>query len=114
MGEFIEQFPSYLAQLKKRTKSPNRRVKRAAAVSLIVPARRGKFLADIFEIADSLLTDEDDMVQKGYGRMLKVASQTHQQEVFDYVMNHKAIMPRTALRYAIEKMPKEWKVKAMK
>lgn len=114
MGEFIEQFPSYLAQLKKRTKSSNRRVKRAAAVSLIVPARRGKFLADIFQIADSLLTDEDDMVQKGYGRMLKVASQSHQQEVFDYVMKHKAIMPRTALRYAIEKMPKEWKVKAMK
>jgi len=31
---------------------------------LIIPARRGKFLADIFEIADSLLMDEDDMVQK--------------------------------------------------
>ena len=114
MGEFIEQFPSYLTQLKQRTKSPNRRVKRAAAVSLIVPAKRGKFLADIFEIADNLLMDDDDMVQKGYGRLLKVASQSHQQEVFDYVMKHKAIMPRTALRYAIEKMPKELKIQAMK
>lgn len=64
IGDFVEQFPSYLTQLKQRTKSKNRRVRRAAAVSLIVPARRGKFLPDIFEIADSLLTDEDDMVQK--------------------------------------------------
>jgi 3-methyladenine DNA glycosylase AlkD len=32
---------------------------------------------------------------------------------FDYVMAHKKGMPRTALRYAIEKMPKELKVAAM-
>lgn len=64
VGDFIEQFPSFITQLKQRTKSTNRRVKRAAAVSLIIPARRGKFLPDIFQIADSLLMDEDDMVQK--------------------------------------------------
>jgi len=46
--------------------------------------------------------------------MLKAASQSHEKEVFEYVMNHKSIMPRTALRYAIEKMPKELKSEAMK
>jgi len=45
--------------------------------------------------------------------MLKVAGQKHQKEVFDYVMSKKAIMPRTALRYAIEKMPAELKASAM-
>ena len=114
MGEFIEQYPNVIAQLKQRTKSSNRRVKRAAAVSLIIPAKKGKFLADIFQIADSLLMDEDDIVQKGYGRLLKVTSQAHPQEVFAYVMKHKTIMPRTALRYSIEKMPKNLKVQAMK
>jgi 3-methyladenine DNA glycosylase AlkD len=113
MGEFIEQYPQYITELKKRTSSSNRRVKRAAAVSLIIPAKKGKFLTDIFQIADSLLLDPDDMVQKGYGRMLKVASQAHEQEVFAYVMKHKAIMPRTALRYAIEKMPKALKTQVM-
>ena len=113
MGEYVEQYPSTLAELKKRTKSTNRRVKRAAAVSLIIPARKGKFLDDIFQIADNLLLDPDDMVQKGYGRMLKAASQAHQQEVFAYVMKHKSTMPRTALRYAIEKMPQELKSQAM-
>ena len=53
------------------------------------------------------------MVQKGYGWMLKVASQIHQKQVFTYVMKHKSQMPRTALRYAIEKMPKDLKAKAM-
>jgi 3-methyladenine DNA glycosylase AlkD len=113
VGTFIEMYPSYLKELKRWTKSDNRWVKRASAVSLIVPARKGLFLDDIFEIAGILHSDPDDMVQKGYGWMLKVASQAHQKEVFDYVMSRKKTMPRTALRYAIEKMPPELKAKAM-
>jgi 3-methyladenine DNA glycosylase AlkD len=54
------------------------------------------------------------LVQKGYGWMLKVASQSHQQEIFDFVMKNKSSMPRTALRYAIEKMPTDLKELAMK
>lgn len=113
VGAFLEMYPEYLFNLKKWAKSKKLWVRRAAAVSLIVPAKRGKFLKDIFGIAGILLLDKEDMVQKGYGWMLKVASQAHQKEVFDYVMKNKAVMPRTALRYAIEKMPKELKERAM-
>ena len=38
----------------------------------------------------------------------------HQKEVFDYVVKNRKVMPRTALRYAIELMPKELKAEAMK
>jgi 3-methyladenine DNA glycosylase AlkD len=114
VGSFLEMYPDHLSKLREWAKSPNRWVRRAAAVSLIVPVKNGKFLKDVFQIADILLLDKDDMVQKGYGWMLKVASQAHQQEVFEYVLAHKASMPRTALRYAIEKMPKELKNKAMR
>ena len=113
VGEFIMMYPQYISTLKTWAKSKTRWMKRASAVSLIIPARKGMFLDDIFEIADTLLLDSDDMVQKGYGWMLKVASQSHEKEVFDYVMDHKSNMPRTALRYAIEKMPNELKVQAM-
>ena len=113
VGTIVEMYPVLLQELKNWAKSDNRWVKRAAAVSLIVPARRGLFLEDIFEIADILHSDSDDMVQKGYGWMLKEASKPHRTEVFEYVMNKKATMPRTSLRYAIEKMPDELKRKAM-
>ncbi|PXV65482.1 3-methyladenine DNA glycosylase AlkD [Dysgonomonas alginatilytica] len=114
IGTFIEMYPQYIAKLKEWTKSDNRWVKRAAAVTLIIPARKGLFLKEIFEIADILLLDKDDLVQKGYGWMLKAASEAHQKEVFDYVLSKKAIMPRTALRYAIEKMPQQLRAEAMK
>ena len=113
VGTLIEMFPEKISYLKKWARLPGRWMKRASAVSLIVPARNGLFLNDIFEIANILLLDKDDMVLKGYGWMLKAASQAYQKEVFDYVIRNKAVMPRTSLRYAIEKMPQELKKKAM-
>ncbi|HOO98982.1 MAG TPA: DNA alkylation repair protein [Bacteroidales bacterium] len=113
VGTFLMMYPSSLKDLKKWALAPGRWMKRASAVSLIVPARKGLFLDDIFEIADILHSDTDDMVQKGYGWMLKAASQAHQMEVFSYVMQRKKTMPRTALRYAIEKLPAELKSLAM-
>lgn len=114
IGTFVMMYPEYINELKKWAQSPGRWVKRGAAVTLIIPARKGMFLDDIFEIADTLLLDKDDMVQKGYGWMLKAASQAFQKEVFDFVVSKKAVMPRTALRYAIEKMPGELRAEAMK
>ena len=113
IGECIEMFPEYIVKLKDWATSHNRWLRRASSVTLIIPARKGKFLNEILEIADILLLDKDDLVQKGYGWMLKAASEANQQEIVDYVIKNKSIMPRTALRYAIEKMLKELKNKAM-
>jgi len=88
-------------------------VRRAAAVTLILPARKGLFLHEVFAICTSLLTDPDDLVQKGYGWLLKEASRRHPKEVFAFVMRHKKTMPRTALRYALEKMPEPFRRQAM-
>lgn len=114
IGDFVEMYPDFVHNLVKWTESENRWVKRASAVSLIIPARKGLFLEDIFSIADSLLSDTDDMVQKGYGWLLKAASQAHEKAVFDYIQKNKKVMPRTALRYAIEKMPENLRKEAMK
>ncbi len=114
VGGFLEMYPEYLVGLKKWAQSKNRWLRRASAVSLIVPARKGNFLDDILKIADILLMDKEDLVQKGYGWMLKAASQAHPKDIFEYVMEKKSVMPRTALCYAIEKMPPELRMKATK
>ncbi|MDL2230685.1 DNA alkylation repair protein [Alistipes sp. OttesenSCG-928-L06] len=113
VGDFVMMYPEFVARLKQWARSENRWTKRAAAVTLIIPARKGLFLSDIFEIAETLLTDPDDLVQKGYGWMLKAASERYPQEIFDYVVSKKAVMPRTAYRYAIEKLSPELRRKAM-
>lgn len=114
VGDLIQKYPQTLGEVKSWAKSGNRWLKRASAVSLIVPAKKGDFLQDAFEVCDVLLEDGDELVQKGYGWLLKEESRKHQQEVFAYVVKNKCIMPRTALRYAVELMPKELRVEAMK
>jgi 3-methyladenine DNA glycosylase AlkD len=114
IGDLIIKYPEIVPEVKSWAKSTNRWLKRASAVSFIVPAKRGLFLSEAFEVADALLLDKDDLVQKGYGWLLKEESRLHQKEVFDYVVRKREVMPRTALRYAIELMPKELKTEAMK
>ena len=63
IASLVEKYPQFIANLKRWAKSENRWLRRASAVTLIIPAKEGKFLADIIEIADSLLEDKDDMVQ---------------------------------------------------
>lgn len=56
VGTFIEMFPDFSGKLKEWAKSDNRWMKRAAAVTFIIPARKGLLPDDVFAIADILLT----------------------------------------------------------
>lgn len=114
VGTLVEMYPECIKGLKRWAKSSNRWMRRASAVTLIVPARKGLFPDDIFDIAEILLTDSDDLVQKGYGWMLKAASEAHLNDVYKFVTDRKSVMPRTAYRYAIEKMPPAMRAEAMK
>lgn len=113
IGPMLLKKPEHAERVKSWTKSTNKWKRRAAAVSFIVPVRKGLYKEQVFEIASLLLKDKDDMVQKGYGWMLKEACKKFEKEVFDFVIRNKKDMPRTALRYAIEKMPAELKKQAM-
>lgn len=114
IGEMLFKFPSLVSEVKKWSLSPNLWARRASAVSFIYPGKKNTYSYEQFEIALMLLEDHEDMVQKGYGWMLKVLSQVRQQEVFDFVQTYKARMPRTALRYAIEKMDAHYRTEAMR
>ncbi|MCU0607966.1 MAG: DNA alkylation repair protein [Candidatus Edwardsbacteria bacterium] len=112
-GAFIDRFPEYLPSVFKWTTAKPWHMRRAAAVILIYPVRQGKYFANVLRTSDALLRDEHYLVQKGYGWLLKEATKEFPRQVLAYVLEHKADMPRTALRYAIEKMPEAWKQRAM-
>jgi 3-methyladenine DNA glycosylase AlkD len=105
IGDVLLAEPALAVRLLRWTRSRNRWMRRGAAVSLVVPARRGRNRDDVFAIAQALLEDGDDLVQKGYGWMLKEASREHRPEVAAFLMANVSRMPRTAFRYAIEKFP---------
>jgi 3-methyladenine DNA glycosylase AlkD len=112
-GHFLYTFPEFIPRVKRWTASKNRWVRRASAVILIYPVRRRAHLDAVFETADLLLLDDDDMVQKGFGWALKEAGNRFPDEVFRFVMERRDRMPRISLRYAVEKYPKEKRARAM-
>ncbi|MBM3428435.1 MAG: DNA alkylation repair protein [Bacteroidetes bacterium] len=113
IGEMLLRFPELSEKVKAWALDDNLWARRAAAVSFIYPAKKNLLVEVQWDIALLLLEDTEDMVQKGYGWMLKVLSQQRQKEVFQFVCQYKERMPRTALRYAIEKMPQSMRKEAM-
>lgn len=86
LGHLVACFPELSGKTIKWTRAKNIWERRAAAVCLIVPVKQRLLLDRVFQTADLLLTDQEDLVQKGYGWMLKVASSQFPDEVFAYVI----------------------------
>ena len=114
-GELLCQHPELIDRIIPWTSSEDFWMRRAAAVILILPIRRGTYKGiNPFQISDILMEDEHDLVRKGYGWMLKVLSEKEPQKVYQYLLDNKAVMPRVSYRYAIEKMDKVMKEELMR
>ena len=94
-------------------KSPNRWRRRAACVALIRGARAQMFLPEIIRLSDSLLADQDDMVQKGLGWLLRETAKFDARRTVPYLMKIRGRAPRLVLRTACETLPPAMKKKIL-
>lgn len=86
-------------------KSPDRWHRRAACVALIRGARAKMFFPEIVKLSDSLLADEDDMVQKGLAWLLRETAKSDPKRTVPYLMKLRGRVPRLVLRTACETLP---------
>ncbi|MBI1761977.1 MAG: DNA alkylation repair protein [Acidobacteria bacterium] len=99
-GWLADQPRTVLAKLA-RSKNPWER--RTAIVSTYYFIRQGE-VAETFRIAELLLKDQHELVQKALGSWLREAGKQDRQRLLGFLDRHAAVLPRPALRYAIEKL----------
>lgn len=75
---------------------------RIAIVSTYAFIRKGQ-LEDTYVLSDIMMHHPHDLMHKAIGWMLREAGKRDANRLYNYVMSHRADMPRTMLRYAIEK-----------
>jgi hypothetical protein len=92
--------------LYKLARSKNIWERRTAIVSTYYFVRKGE-VADTFKIAEMLLNDDQDLIHKATGGWLREAGKKDHQRLLSFLDKHAATMPRTALRYAIERLDKK-------
>jgi 3-methyladenine DNA glycosylase AlkD len=97
--------PARTRQVFRWAKSPDRWHRRAACVSLIRGARARMFFPEITRLCDQLLGDEDDMVQKGLGWLLRETAKFDAKRTFPYLMKIRRRAPRLVLRTGCETLP---------
>ena len=85
--------------------STNRWRRRAACVALIRGARERMFFPEIVRLSNMLLADQDDMVQKGLGWLLREAAKFDAKRTVQYLMKIRDRAPRLVLRTACETLP---------
>lgn len=88
--------------------------RRVAALSTFAFIKKGDPLPTL-DIAEKLLHDPHDLIQKAVGWMLgEVGKRIDRQLLVDFLEKHSKAMPRTMLRYAIEHLPPEQKAHFMR
>ena len=85
--------------------SPDRWHRRAACVALIRGTRQKLFFPQIQRLSNLLLRDEDDMVQKGLGWLLRETAKADSKRTVPYLMKIRQRAPRLVLRTACETLP---------
>ena len=86
-------------------KSRDRWQRRAACVALIRGAREQMFFSEIKRLTAMLLADEDDMVQKGLGWLLRETAKFDARRTAPFLMSIRGQTPRLVLRTACETLP---------
>ena len=107
IGPLLVRYPRLAPRMRTWARDGNMWVRRASIVGLIPLVRRGESLDLVYEVARRLHGDEEDLIQKAVGWALREAGKTDMARLERYLRANGPAIPRTTLRYAIERFPEQ-------
>ncbi len=105
IGPLVAAHPELAARVSRWAGDRNMWVRRASIVGLIPIVRRGVALDILYRTARRLHGDPEDLIQKAVGWALREAGKSDMGRLEQYLRENGPRIPRTTLRYAIERFP---------
>lgn len=103
LGPLVERHPELIPEIVTWTESPNLWLRRSAIVAFLKPAREGRRLPVVYKVALRLLADEEDLIHKATGWVLREAGKADRDRLTAFLLRHGPRIPRTTVRYALER-----------
>ena len=107
-------FPELVHELRRWTGSSSLWIRRAAVVALVKPARAGTHLPEAYDFAHRLFGDREDLMHKATGWLLREAGKTDPRRLERFLLAHGPGVPRTTVRYAIERFPEAARLRILR
>jgi 3-methyladenine DNA glycosylase AlkD len=105
VAPLLARYPELTSELGRWARAKNLWLRRSAAVGLVPLARRGERLNAAYAVAQALLSDREDLIHKAVGWLLRESGKKDPRRLQHFLLVHGPQVPRTAVRYAIEKFP---------
>jgi 3-methyladenine DNA glycosylase AlkD len=105
IGPLLLHYPELAHGMRAWARHRNMWVRRAAAAGLIASVRKGHAMDVAYDVARQLHADPHDLIQKAVGWMLREAGKADPARLERYLRATGAEIPRTTVRYAIERFP---------
>jgi 3-methyladenine DNA glycosylase AlkD len=105
VGPLLAMSPALADRMRAWARHRSMWVRRGSAVSLIPSVRTGRSLDVAYAVARSLHADQEDLIQKAVGWLLREVGKVNPSRLERYLRQNGAAIPRTTVRYAIERLP---------
>ncbi|MDP6602995.1 MAG: DNA alkylation repair protein [Rhodospirillales bacterium] len=103
LGEHLVRHPEERAMLSTMAESTNLWERRVAVLATFPMIKQGQF-DEVLALAEALLADTHDLMHKAVGWMLREAGKVDLAVLEEFLNRHAKTMPRTMLRYAVERL----------
>lgn len=105
ISSLIDEFEPLAETVESWNGSPNLWVRRSSAVAFVKPAGKGRHLDRAYRIVTALQPDTEDLIHKACGWLLRECGKADTKRLETYLLEHGPAIPRTTVRYAIERFP---------
>ncbi|MBU1700281.1 MAG: DNA alkylation repair protein [Candidatus Eisenbacteria bacterium] len=107
LAPLIDAHPDLIPEVISWTESSVQWVRRGATVAFVPLVKQKKYVPAAYKIATRLFDDKEDLMHKAVGWLLRETGKSDMEELMTFLLKHGPKIPRTSVRYAIERFPKD-------